>query len=143
MKKDEDLEGVTGVESDPLQATYENTSDFQHVDEFVPAATFPFEQFLDVNEASKSIDIKTNKRKKFKKAEGSVRPSNTYTSSNESLKVGKKVKQAVSVDLFGLNSLLGIGVDKPIDNQENSSLLEGNAPLDLNSQPGVVLQNVV
>ncbi|KAL9995881.1 putative RNA recognition motif domain, nucleotide-binding alpha-beta plait domain superfamily [Helianthus debilis subsp. tardiflorus] len=133
MKKDEELEGVTGVESDPLQAAYENTSDFQHVDGFVPAATFPFEQFLDVNEPTKSIDIKTNKRKKFKKAEGSVRPSNTYTSSNESLKAGKKVKQAVSVDLFGLNSLLGLGVDKPIDNHENSSLLEGNAPLDLNS----------
>ncbi|MFS7900136.1 hypothetical protein Hanom_Chr00s096945g01801771 [Helianthus anomalus] len=67
MKEDEEVEGVTGVESDPLQEANENTSDFQHVDGFLPAATFPFEQFFYENEASKSIDTKTTKRKKFKK----------------------------------------------------------------------------
>ncbi|PWA34008.1 hypothetical protein CTI12_AA623170 [Artemisia annua] len=100
---------------------------------FVPAINFPFEQFLVDNNVSQTVVNKVSKRKKFKKGCGLERPSNAYSSSQESLKVVKRTKPS---DPFGLNSLLGLNDDVVSDKGDEDAVLSAQEQqhFDLNCQ---------
>ncbi|PWA67185.1 RNA-directed DNA polymerase, eukaryota [Artemisia annua] len=135
-------ETFTDYHSSPLNDTVmqDNRKEF---DGFIPAINFPFEQFLGDNGAQ-SVTKNVNKRKKFKKGSGRGRPSKSYSSSQESLKVVKKSKTSKN-DPFGLNGLLGLNDETEESAQDCNNSVEvvndtievenNNVSIDLNSVP--------
>ncbi|KAI3687995.1 hypothetical protein L1987_81701 [Smallanthus sonchifolius] len=102
----------------------------ENVSDFVPAATFDFDKSIN-DDLVEEVITKISKRKKAKKHEVG-RPSITYVSSNESLRLVKKPKQRKS-DIFGLNGLLGIN-DSPSSASEDSDY-EDDSLIDIKNNP--------
>ncbi|KAI3744177.1 hypothetical protein L1987_57253 [Smallanthus sonchifolius] len=102
----------------------------ENVSDFVPAATFDFDKSIN-DDSVEEVITKISKRKKAKKHEVG-RPSITYVSSNESLRLVKKPKQRKS-DIFGLNGLLGIN-DSPSSASEDSDY-EDDSLIDIKNNP--------
>lgn len=123
-----DLNGNKDDVGMTMDASELETSERFNGEVFVPAINFPFEQFLGVNNGSQTGVNKVNKRKKFKSGCVLGRPSNAYSSSQESLKVVKRTKPS---DPFGLDALLGL-------NQENNNSSVEDKPIGQESEGDTV-----
>ncbi|KAK9050787.1 hypothetical protein SSX86_030244 [Deinandra increscens subsp. villosa] len=122
-RNDEDINAGINCQSTPILE--------EVISEFVPAINFNFEQSI-LKDSITGSNTKVVKRKKCKKSEMG-RPSNTYTSSNESQRIGKKPKKK-NIDLFGLNGLLGIS-DHDLSSDEECSDDDQVNSLGLNLNP--------
>ncbi|KAJ0565661.1 hypothetical protein HanIR_Chr06g0265081 [Helianthus annuus] len=106
----------------------------ENTERFVPAVSFQFEQVIEGNVSIQSVENKVTKRKKFKKGSEVERPSNSYSSSQESLKIVKRPKRS---DPFELNGLLGLEDEGDLDasGEEINETKEIGEVFDLNVHP--------